>query len=486
MKKLRKQLIIYGLIMLVFVSACAQEPAPTIDTAVIAATVRAEVIAELRDMNVGTAVPTPAPANITALVEAEVVTQIREMTAPTPTPANLAPLIEAEVTAQLAEIGNDSLNAVEISNLIEDEILAQLDETAADSLTSEQIADTIRTQVDSYLEQIQPSIIANAALSAIADSQLEQNLIHVYQAVNPAVVYIIVPPVGTGSGFVYSDEGYIVTNNHVVADGRSYEIAFANGQRREAELVGQDVDSDLAVLKVDELPEGIRPLSLANSDDLQVGQLTIAIGNPFGEQGSMSLGIVSALGRSLASQRIFAGGSSYSLPQVIQTDAPINPGNSGGPLLNLRGEVIGINAAISTETGINSGVGYAIPVNAVHRIVPSLITKGSYTYPYMGASFDDEISLNEQIVFDLAVTSGAYVLGVLPDGPADQAGLIAAHPTTGRGGDLIVALDGRSISNFADLNAYLTFHTEPGQTIEVTVLRNDAQLTLPLTLGERP
>ncbi len=486
MKILMKQPVIYSLVLLhLLISACGQgRPAPpTVDTAVIAATVRAEILTDME----ATTIPTPSSANITALIEAEVASQLRQMAAPTPTPANLTALIEAEITEQLAETVDDNLTPVEIAALVEAEIADQLAETAAESPAPNQLADIIQTQVNLYLEQQQPTIMANASLGAAADSELEQTLINVYQAVNPAVVYIIVPPVGTGSGFVYSEDGYIVTNNHVVADGRSYEIAFANGERQSAELVGKDIDSDLAVLKVDALPVGIRPLSLANSDDLQVGQLTVAIGNPFGEQGSMSLGIISALGRSLASQRALTDGrSSYSLPQVIQTDAPINPGNSGGPLLNLRGEVIGINAAISTETGINSGVGYAIPVNAVHRIVPSLIANGSYTYPYMGAGFDDEISLNEQIVFNLAETAGAYVLSVTPGGPADEAGLIAANPATGRDGDLIVALDGRPVTNFADLNAYLTFNTEPGQTIEVTVLRDEAVVTLFLTLGERP
>jgi 2-alkenal reductase len=344
----------------------------------------------------------------------------------------------------------------------------------------------VRTQVDLYLEQrVEPTVVANASLSTVAGSELEQSLMTVYQSANPAVVYILVPPLGSGSGFVYSEEGYIVTNNHVVTGGTSFELIFANGERRRGGLVGADIDSDLAVLQVEDLPEGIRPLSLANSDDLQVGQLVVAIGNPFGEQGSMSLGIISALGRNLESQRGLAG-SSYSLPQAIQTDAPINPGNSGGPLLNLDGEVIGINASISTETGTNSGVGYAIPVNAVHRIVPSLISDGRYPYPYMGVGFADEISLEEQAAFGLSQIQGAYVLSVSAGGPADDAGLIAASSTTGRGGDLIVALDGHSINNFADLNAYLTFNTEVGQTIEVTVLRDGQLETLLLTLGERP
>jgi 2-alkenal reductase len=421
-------------LLILLVSACSQEnEPPPVDTAGIAATVQAEVLSQMAEQEA--AVATPTPTDITAL-------------------------IADEITAQLAE--------------------------TAEEITAEEVAEMVRTQVDLYLEQrVEPTVVANASLSTVAGSELEQSLMTVYQSANPAVVYILVPPLGSGSGFVYSEEGYIVTNNHVVTGGTSFELIFANGERRRGELVGADIDSDLAVLQVEDLPEGIRPLSLANSDDLQVGQLVVAIGNPFGEQGSMSLGIISALGRNLESQRGPAG-SSYSLPQAIQTDAPINPGNSGGPLLNLDGEVIGINASISTETGTNSGVGYAIPVNAVHRIVPSLISDGRYPYPYMGVGFADEISLEEQAAFGLSQIQGAYVLSVSAGGPADDAGLIAASSTTGRGGDLIVALDGHSINNFADLNAYLTFNTEVGQTIEVTVLRDGQLETLLLTLGERP
>ncbi len=329
--------------------------------------------------------------------------------------------------------------------------------------------------------------IAEAVLAEVEarGSTVENFLIDVYQKANPSVVFIIVPFVGSGSGFVYSEEGYIVTNNHVVADGSNYEVVFADGERRRAELVGADADSDLAVIQVDQLPEGVQPLPLASSDTVQVGQFVVAIGNPFGEQGSMSLGIVSALGRSLRSQRSAIAGL-YSLPQVIQSDAPINPGNSGGPLLNLDGEVVGINTAIATTTGVNSGVGFSIPVDAVRQIVPSLIEDGAYRYPYMGAGFADEISLDEQTLFGLPQTSGAYVLNVEEDGPAAQAGLIPANPDTGRGGDLIVKIDDQQIDSFSDLNSYLVFHASVGQTIEITVLRDGELVALPLTLGARP
>ncbi|RME84349.1 MAG: PDZ domain-containing protein [Caldilineae bacterium] len=345
-----------------------------------------------------------------------------------------------------------------------------------------QVLEELRPQLQSGQQPLPVSLPSTAA---VASSDLEQTLVDLYARANPAVVYIITPA-GSGSGFVYDQRGHIVTNNHVTRGGGPYEIVFAGGERLEAELIGADVDSDLAVLKVDRVPQGVEPLPLADPDSLRVGQFVVAIGNPFGEQGSMTLGIISGLGRSLRSQRGGGLSSSYSLPQVIQTDAPINPGNSGGPLLNLQGEVVGVNSAIATTTGTNSGVGFSIPVAAVRRIVPVLIREGHYVYPYMGAAFAEEISLSEQKLFALPQTQGAYVLSITPGGPADRAGVIAADPNTGRGGDLIIAIDGQPIRNFSDLNTYLVFHTEVGQTIELTVLRDGRTITLPLTLGERP
>lgn len=317
-------------------------------------------------------------------------------------------------------------------------------------------------------------------------TELEDALVGVYRQSNPAVVYIEAAGLGSGSGFVYDETGHIITNHHVVAGAQAYEIIFADGTRRFAELIGSDADADLAVLKVESLPPGVTPLPLAAPESVQVGQLVVAIGNPFGEQGSMSLGIVSGVGRSLPSQRAQNSGSTYALPQVIQTDAPINPGNSGGPLLNLDGEVIGVNAAIASTTGTNSGVGFSIPVAAVMRIVPILISDGTYTYSYMGIGFDNELSLRERDAFNLTDAAGIYVITVAPDSPAEEAGLIAANLNTGQGGDLVTAIDGQPITNFAELNSYLVFSTEPGQTIELTVLRDGETLILPLQLGARP
>ena len=356
---------------------------------------------------------------------------------------------------------------------------------------TQEIVGTVAARVESELAQqdeVVPAVYA--ATPVIAEGQeaegLQDTLTRLYQEVNQSVVYIVVSSSASGSGFVYSQDGTIVTNHHVVAAGRSYEVVFADGERQRATLVGADADSDLAVLKVDELPEGVEPLPLAQAEDVHVGQFAIAIGSPFGEQGSMSLGIVSGLGRSLPSQRGSASGSTYSLPQVIQTDAPINPGNSGGPLLNLEGQVIGVNTAIASTTGTNSGVGFSVPVAAVKQVVPSLIEEGEYVYPFMGASFDGEISLDEQSVYGVSQTQGAYVVSVTPGGPADEAGLIAADPRTGEGGDLIVDIDGQPIDDFSDLNSYLVFYTQVGQTIEVTVLRNGERVVLALTLGARP
>lgn len=319
------------------------------------------------------------------------------------------------------------------------------------------------------------------------DVDLQNQLIALYNSVNPSVVHII-GLLGTGTGFVYDVQGHIVTNNHVVDGNGDLEVVFSDGQRSYAEVVGTDVDSDLAVIQVKEVPDNIQPVILGDSDNVQVGEFVIAIGNPFGQESSMSLGIVSGVGRTLQSQRAADGGGSYSLPQVIQTDAPINPGNSGGPLVDLAGQVIGVNSAIRTDTGFNSGVGFSIPVNAVKKIVPSLIVNGSYTYPYMGIGVSlPTLNLDAQEQLGLPEPYGVYVTGVVEDGPAAQAGLQAGRVETNfQGGDLILAVDGREVQNFDELISYLVFETEVGQTIELYIWRDGEYLTLPLTLGARP
>ena len=325
---------------------------------------------------------------------------------------------------------------------------------------------------------------------------LQNQLVAVYEKVNPAVVHIFVFntfddqefPLGTGSGFVYDENGYIITNNHVVTDGDTFEVIFADGFRSRAEVVGTDVDSDLAVIKVEKLSPAAQPIPLGDTNQVHVGQFVIAIGNPFGEAGSMSIGIVSGLERTLDSKRTVEGGGHYSLPQVIQTDAAINPGNSGGPLLNLQGEVIGVHSAIRTDTGTNSGVGFSIPVNAVRRIVPSLIANGAYVYPYLGIRMQSlDIDTAEEL--NIPYTSGAYILAISQDAPAANAGLIASGVNNFGalpGGDLIIAINGTEITSSDDLISYLVFETEAGQTVDLTIVRDGKEMTVPLTLGERP
>lgn len=402
--------------------------------------------------------------------------------APTVDLAALADTVVARVQAQLSQPAAEA-DAEALRATIEAVLAENLPALDMDALA--QLVDEAVTARLAQMEMRTPISQAGDGFAAAGDLALQDTLVALYQQANPSVVYIITST-GSGSGFVYDMLGHIVTNRHVVAGSRSYEIVFAGGERLSAQLVGADADSDLAVLKVDILPDGVQPLPLAEPDTLQVGQFVAAIGNPFGEQGSMSVGIVSGLSRSLRSQRTQGPGFAYSLPGVIQTDAPINPGNSGGPLLNLAGEVVGVNSAIASTTGVNSGVGFSIPVVAVRRIVPNLIEQGSHIYSYMGLSFASELSLSDQTRFGLPQTQGAYILTLASGSPADRAGLRAADLNTGRGGDLVVAIDGRPVRNFDELNAYLVFNTAPDQTIEMTVLRNGEQLTLPLTLGARP
>jgi 2-alkenal reductase len=339
-----------------------------------------------------------------------------------------------------------------------------------------------------------PPIVAEVP-AAILSTDLEETLVTLYEQVNPAVVNIFVldnrnVEIGGGSGFVYDSDGHIVTNNHVVSGAAGLEVVFPSGIRSKAEVVGTDIDSDLAVIKVGTLPDGVRPVPLGDSRTVRVGQFVVAIGNPFGQSGSYSLGIVSGLGRSLRSDRVAAGGGQYTLPQVIQTDAAINPGNSGGPLLNLAGEVIGVNSAIRTSTGTNSGVGFSIPVNAVKRITPALITEGIYQYPFMGIRLSN-LDLESQDQFNLPQVTGAFVAGVSPNTPAARAGIRSAQldPVTGEitaNGDLIIAVDGQPITNSDDLIGYLVFETEVGQTINLTVIRDGEQINVPLVLDQRP
>ena len=368
---------------------------------------------------------------------------------------------------------------------------AQVAELSGELDVQGSVINEIDSEDSAEIVQIQNDDTPAAIPSSTMGLDLQNSLTALYDNVNPSVVFIVVGTTqglgGSGSGFVYDADGHIVTNNHVVANAANIEVVFADGTRSDAELIGTDVDSDLAVIRAETLASDARPLPLSSMAAVDVGQFAVAIGNPFGEQGSMSLGIISGLGRSLTSQRVLDGtGGSYQLPQVIQTDAPINPGNSGGPLLNLNGEVIGVNSAIRTETGENSGVGFSIPVDAVNNIVPELIAEGEYTYPYLGLSFireEAKVRIIEQM--GIEGSFGAYVGSAATGGPAASAGIQGAD-ATGFGGDLIIALDGSVIKDFDDLNAYLVFNTKPEQEIDATVIRDGEEIVIPIVLGARP
>jgi S1-C subfamily serine protease len=336
----------------------------------------------------------------------------------------------------------------------------------------------------------------------IAAVDMEDSLlVNLYQRVNPAVVYIEVlvndggtlAPLGSGSGFVIDTEGRIVTNNHVVEQADALRVVFPDGSVADAQILGLDPYSDLAVVQVDLPPERLVPLELSDSSTLQVGQRVVAIGNPFGLEGTMTAGIVSALGRTLPAQ-VLQGTGRFSNPEIIQTDAAINPGNSGGPLLDIRGRVIGVNTAIRSTTGTNSGIGFAVPVNTVKRIVPALIEEGAYRYPYLGISYDTRFTMAELAgPLGLPVTHGALIDEVTPGTAAAQAGLRGGNhevevigTTVNAGGDIIVAIDGYKLRDFDDLIAYLVRETEVGQEVTLTVIRDGEELEIPVMLGERP
>jgi len=324
--------------------------------------------------------------------------------------------------------------------------------------------------------------------------------IRLFENINPGVVAIQVltqSSGGLGSGFVIDKEGHILTNYHVIEGFTDLEVDFPSGFKTRGEVIGTDLDSDLAVIKVTAPPEELHPLPLGDSSQLKVGQTVIAIGNPFGLSSSMTTGIISALGRTLDSMHAAPGGATFSAGDIIQTDTAINPGNSGGPLLNLNGEVVGVNRAIRTfnftsqAEPLNSGIGFAIAINIVKRVVPALIADGKYEYPYLGVSSLPSISLMEQEALGLPRSTGAYITEVTPGGPADKAGLRGGFlstdfPNLAAGGDLIIAIDDHPVLTFSEMLSYLINSTNPGDTVKLTILRDNKELELELTLDKRP
>jgi 2-alkenal reductase len=318
-------------------------------------------------------------------------------------------------------------------------------------------------------------------------TDLEQSYANVYNNLAPSVVSITVAErasessrltnVATGSGFVIDFDGHIVTNFHVVQDADRIEIQMYDGTIAAAEVIGLDPDSDIAVIKLDVPTERLRPVVFANSDNLQIGQTVLALGNPFENNWTLTTGIVSATNR-----RIF-GLNSYSVGGVIQTDAAINPGNSGGPLLNLRGEVVGMNSQISTETGTNTGIGYAVPSNLITKVATSLMQSGEMRYPFIGIT---QRTIDLDLIEAFALPNnirGVAILEAVDGLPAELAGFQSISAT---GVDIITAIEGVPMNNFDELVGWLAINTVPGQTVNFTVYRNGQTFTVPVTLAERP
>ncbi|MCA9942380.1 MAG: trypsin-like peptidase domain-containing protein [Anaerolineales bacterium] len=309
-----------------------------------------------------------------------------------------------------------------------------------------------------------------------------------------------IPQESQGSGFVYDKEGHIITNNHVVADAIRVTVIFSDDTEADAEIVGTDPGSDLAVIKVDVDPDRLHPVTIGDSDNLQVGQLVATIGNPFGLSGSMSTGIISGLGRLLPGGASAPGGTRFNIPDIIQTDAAVNPGNSGGPLLNLSGEVIGVNTAIQTNgatvlgtTPTFGGISYVVPSNIVAQVVPQLIENGEISYPWLGISgttLSDDLAQAMELPIE---QNGVLVYEVIDGSPADEAGLQGSETQVTIdgfnaliGGDVIVQMNDELINDFDDLLTYIVRRTSVGQTVTLQILRGGELQEVEITLQARP
>mgnify|MGYP003710357891 FL=1 len=292
---------------------------------------------------------------------------------------------------------------------------------------------------------------------------------------------------GVGSGFVYDNLGHIITNAHVVDGADKATVTFLDGSQYNAEIIGKDKFTDIAVIKVSEKPRLLHPLEIGDSSLLQVGEQVAAIGNPFGLSGSMTSGIVSQIGRLMAAQD-----SGFSIPDVIQTDAAINPGNSGGPLLNMRGQVIGINTAIQSISGEFVGIGFAVPSNTVSKIVPTLIEEGKYPHPWIGISGKD-IDPDLARVLDLKQAKGFLVITVVDGSPADKAGLKGMSQTQiingeeyPADGDIIIWVDDKEVRKISDILIHLQREKSVGDEMVLGILRDGDFMDLTLKLVERP
>jgi 2-alkenal reductase len=326
--------------------------------------------------------------------------------------------------------------------------------------------------------------VTNSTNTVILD---EGDLPALYREINPGVVAIRALSEtggGLGTGFVWDSEGHIVTNYHVVEASTDLEVDFPSGFKTRAEILGVNSDTDLAILALDQLPPELTVLSLGSNSDLAVGQTVFAIGNPQGLTSTMTQGIISALGRTLDSLNFAPGGGAFATGNIIQTDAAINPGNSGGPLINLQGEVIGINSAIRTSaidsagSPVNSGLGFAISIDTAKNVIPDLIEYGYHDSPYVGIQVLPEVTLFAQEQLDLPRSTGVYIIEVTADSPADEAGL--------EDEDLIIRIDELQVNDFAEFMGYLLTYKKPGDEVMIIAIRDGMEIEFDLVLSERP
>ena len=341
-----------------------------------------------------------------------------------------------------------------------------------------------------------PPVVVNGEDIAKTDLILTR----IYETANPGVVSIVnLSSAGesSGSGWVYDSDGHIITNYHVVEGATSLEVDFPSGLKVEGTVIATDLDSDIAVIKVDVSPDQLVPLPLGDSDKLKIGQMVVAIGNPFRLTSTMTFGIISAKGRILDSIRTTADQTPTLLGTSSRLTHAINPGNSGGPLINLAGEVVGINRAIQTSgytaqgEAVNTGIGFAISINIVKRVVPYLISQGCYYYPYLGISSSTrDLTLDEWEAVEPYANNRSIYHQVTPSGPAEKAGLgreqsYQIFRGCIAGGDIIIAVDGRPVNVYGDLISYIFNNRLPGDTITLTIIRDGAQKEVELTLGSR-
>jgi S1-C subfamily serine protease len=379
------------------------------------------------------------------------------------------------------------LNEVNVTN---ETHTHSIDEIAGVTQSIEDVAEETEsvTNIVKKVEAIEKKV---EAIAEIMETDIEFSLAEIFGMSEESVVQVNVlrgdSEGGVGSGFVYSEQGHIITNQHVVKNEDRVTVTFLDGESYIADVIGRDADLDIAVIKIESFNlTKMKPMLIGDSSTLNVGEKIIAIGNPFGLSGSMTSGIISQIGRLLPQD------TGYSIPDVIQTDAAINPGNSGGPLINMKGEVVGINTAIQSTTGEFTGVGFAVPSNTLKKVVPVLIGEGEFHHPWMGISGTD-VDPELAKFRGLESSKGFVVVSVIDGSPAEKAGMKGVSQTSeidGRefpvNGDIIIEIDGKTVRKISDILIHLQREKHVGDEMIITVLRTGITIDLTMVLEERP